>query len=193
MGPCQDEQGSTPETHAAETGETPPREKGAPTQGTVGTVPRTGRAPAQGLAFQVPYAVLLYNVRHHKLSEVALRLLPVGGIWYWYIMGLAELLLRDLEQYYSIPRQDPAHNWSEYIDYYICINRFEPIIKELFKWICQSVTSQSVLFHANRHPGRKNVSRRSVAETACCIPVSRFVLETPHRGTGTDISTTALR
>ena len=80
--------------------------------------------------------------------------------------GLAELLLRGLEQYYSVRRQDPAHNWSQYIDNYIGINRFEPIIKEWFKWSCESVTFQSVLFYADRHAGRKNVSRRSVAETA---------------------------
>ena len=30
----------------------PPRDRGAPTQGTVGAIPRTGRAPTQGLAFR---------------------------------------------------------------------------------------------------------------------------------------------
>ena len=56
VGPCQDEQGLLLATHAAKTGEPhplpPPRDKGAPTQGTVGADPRTGRAPTQELAFK---------------------------------------------------------------------------------------------------------------------------------------------
>ena len=57
-------------THAAKTGETPlegqrgadPRNGGRCPQNQTGANPRTG--------FQVPYAVLLNNVRHLELSEV---------------------------------------------------------------------------------------------------------------------------
>ena len=52
-------------------GNSPKGQRGTDPRNKVGTVPRTGRAPTQGLAFQVPYAVLLYNVRHLKLSEVS--------------------------------------------------------------------------------------------------------------------------
>ena len=39
----------------------PPRDKGAPTQGTVGAVPRTERAPTQGLAFRCPRGIFVHR------------------------------------------------------------------------------------------------------------------------------------
>ena len=89
MGPCQDEQGPLQRQRNP-----PLRDRGAPTQGTVGAVPRTGRAPTQELAFRYRTRYIFDIDRHLAQLEVddgraGLRLLHVGDRSWWYFRFLS--------------------------------------------------------------------------------------------------------
>jgi amino acid adenylation domain-containing protein len=100
-----------------------------------------------------------------------------------------------MEQDNSISEQDPTLNWSGYIDTYSGKSHTEPVIKEWVEWSCEQVTSQRLLFDANRDAGRKNC----VLEIGCGNGMLLFRLapltgdSTQGRYIGTDISTTALQ
>ena len=78
-GPCQDEQAPLRVTHTAETGEPSPplppflpspspRDRGAPIQGTVGAVPRTGRVPTQRLDFKYLARYFSHGPAYHVVG-----------------------------------------------------------------------------------------------------------------------------
>ena len=61
-----------------------------------------------------------------------------------------------MEQANSISEQDPTLNLSGYIDTYSGKSHTAPVIKEWVEWSCEQVTSQRLLFDANRDAGREN-------------------------------------
>ena len=61
-----------------------------------------------------------------------------------------------MEQEDSFLQQDPALNWSEYTDNYICKNHSEPLIKECDGWSGEQAISQLLQLYTNRHAVRNN-------------------------------------
>ena len=100
-------------------GNPPLRDKGAPTQGTVGAVPRTGRAPTQELAFRYPTRYFCTTSCTSSCRRSFLFAFDVV-----YCLSEVDTWGAVYNEMYtkqddSILEQGPGLNWSGYTDNYI--------------------------------------------------------------------------